>query len=44
MLLGSFRYDFFGKVMQEEHYTALVTAHHADDQAETVFYAAAAWS
>ena len=32
-----FRYDFFGKVMQEEHYTALVTAHHADDQAETVF-------
>ena len=32
-----FRYDFFEKVMQEEHYTALVTAHHADDQAETVF-------
>ena len=32
-----FRYDFFGKVMQEGHYTALVTAHHADDQAETVF-------
>ena len=23
--------------MQEGHYTALVTAHHADDQAETVF-------
>ena len=32
-----FRYDFFEKVMQAEHYTALVTAHHADDQAETVF-------
>ena len=32
-----FRYDFFGKVMQEGQYTALVTAHHADDQAETVF-------
>ena len=32
-----FRYDFFGKVMKEGHYTALVTAHHADDQAETIF-------
>ena len=32
-----FRYDFFKKVMQEEDCTALVTAHHADDQAETIF-------
>lgn len=31
-----FRYDFFKKVMFEEGYTALVTAHHADDQAETI--------
>ena len=31
-----FRYNFFKKVMQEEDCTALVTAHHADDQAETV--------
>lgn len=32
-----FRYDFFKQVMQDYNYTALVTAHHADDQAETVF-------
>lgn len=32
-----FRYQFFSQVMQDEHYTALVTAHHADDQAETIF-------
>ncbi|MGT2712421.1 tRNA lysidine(34) synthetase TilS [Streptococcus oriscaviae] len=32
-----FRYQFFQKVMQEEGYSALVTAHHADDQAETIF-------
>ena len=32
-----FRYDFFKRVMEEEGYTALVTAHHADDQAETIF-------
>lgn len=31
-----FRYDFFKQIMQEQDYTALVTAHHADDQAETV--------
>lgn len=31
-----FRYDFFKKVMEEENCSALVTAHHADDQAETV--------
>lgn len=31
------RYDFFEKVMVEEGYTALVTAHHTDDQVETVF-------
>lgn len=32
-----FRYAFFKKIMIEEGYTALVTAHHADDQAETMF-------
>ena len=32
-----FRYRFFEEVMLAEGYTALVTAHHADDQAETVF-------
>ncbi|MDO4668021.1 MAG: tRNA lysidine(34) synthetase TilS [Streptococcus sp.] len=32
-----FRYKFFEKIMEEEDYTALVTAHHADDQAETIF-------
>lgn len=32
-----FRYDFFKSVMESELYTALVTAHHADDQAETIF-------
>lgn len=30
------RYDFFAEVMKKHHYTALVTAHHADDQAETI--------
>lgn len=32
-----FRYQFFEKIMLEKHYTAVVTAHHADDQAETIF-------
>lgn len=32
-----FRYAFFKKIMKKQSYTALVTAHHADDQAETVF-------
>ena len=32
-----FRYAFFKKIMLEENCTALVTAHHADDQAETIF-------
>lgn len=31
-----FRYDFFKKIMFEQDYTALVTAHHADDQIETL--------
>lgn len=31
------RYAFFEQVMKNEGYTALVTAHHADDQAETIF-------
>lgn len=30
------RYDFFYQTMQEEQYTVLLTAHHEDDQAETV--------
>ncbi|MGT2667469.1 tRNA lysidine(34) synthetase TilS [Streptococcus rifensis] len=32
-----FRYQFFKDCMEQKGYTALVTAHHADDQAETVF-------
>ncbi len=32
-----FRYDFFQEVMKKTGATALVTAHHADDQAETIF-------
>lgn len=31
-----FRYDFFAKVMQEEAYSYLVTAHHGGDQVETI--------
>ncbi len=31
-----FRYQFFKDCMEQKGYTALVTAHHADDQAETV--------
>lgn len=31
-----FRYAFFKEIMETEGYTALVTGHHADDQAETV--------
>ena len=33
----TFRYDFFKQIMKEADYSALVTAHHADDQAETIF-------
>ncbi|MFQ9291323.1 MAG: tRNA lysidine(34) synthetase TilS [Streptococcus sp.] len=33
----TFRYEFFKQVMKEADYSALVTAHHADDQAETIF-------
>ena len=32
-----FRYDFFREVMEKTSSKALVTAHHADDQAETIF-------
>lgn len=32
-----FRYDFFADLMKEQACTALVTAHHAGDQAETIF-------
>ena len=31
-----FRYDFFRKIMKEVGATALITAHHADDQVETI--------
>ena len=33
----TFRYEFFKQVMKDYDYYALVTAHHADDQAETIF-------
>ena len=33
----NFRYEFFKEVMEETGATALVTAHHADDQVETIF-------
>ena len=32
-----FRYEFFREVMAKSSSTALVTAHHADDQVETIF-------
>lgn len=31
-----FRYQFFSEVMRENHYDTLMTAHHADDQLETM--------
>lgn len=30
-----FRYDFFSKIMKEQHYDILCTAHHRDDRIET---------
>lgn len=33
-----FRYDFFSRVMAEQGYTALVTAHHREDQVETILF------
>ena len=33
----TFRYEFFKRVMKDYDYSSLVTAHHADDQAETIF-------
>ena len=33
----TFRYEFFKQVMKDYDYSAIVTAHHADDQAETIF-------
>ena len=32
-----FRYHFFAQIMKDQGYTALVTAHHQDDQVETIF-------
>lgn len=31
-----FRYDFFKEIMERENYPTLMTAHHSDDQAETI--------
>ncbi|MBL1230675.1 tRNA lysidine(34) synthetase TilS [Enterococcus sp. BWB1-3] len=31
-----FRYNFFRKLMAQYNYTTIMTAHHADDQAETI--------
>ncbi|EOI07031.1 tRNA(Ile)-lysidine synthetase [Enterococcus moraviensis ATCC BAA-383] len=31
-----FRYDFFGEIMAQEKIPVLLTAHHSDDQAETI--------
>ncbi|KAF9404266.1 hypothetical protein HW555_014433 [Spodoptera exigua] len=31
-----FRYDFFAETMNKEEYSSLFTAHHGDDQAETI--------
>ena len=33
----TFRYEFFKQLMKDYDYSTLVTAHHADDQAETIF-------
>ena len=33
----TFRYEFFKQLMKDYDYSALVTAHHADDQSETIF-------
>ncbi|MTD39959.1 tRNA lysidine(34) synthetase TilS [Erwinia sp. CPCC 100877] len=32
----AFRYDFFSKIMAAENYASIMTAHHKDDQAETI--------
>jgi tRNA(Ile)-lysidine synthase len=32
----AFRYDFFKEIMAHDHYPILLTAHHGDDQAETM--------
>lgn len=36
-LAREFRYKFFKELMKEYNYSAIVTAHHKDDQAETIF-------
>ncbi|MGX7202077.1 tRNA lysidine(34) synthetase TilS [Enterococcus plantarum] len=35
-LAREFRYDFFTKLMEQENIPVLLTAHHSDDQAETI--------
>lgn len=32
----TFRYDFFKEIMEQHHYDVLVTAHHQEDQVETI--------
>ncbi len=32
------RYDFFRSLLESEHYTDIVTAHHAEDQVETILF------
>ncbi|SJZ64674.1 tRNA(Ile)-lysidine synthetase, N-terminal domain-containing protein [Pilibacter termitis] len=32
----NFRYDFFAELLKREHFTKLLTAHHADDLTETI--------
>lgn len=32
----NFRYTFFSEIMQKHGYSSLITAHHSDDQAETI--------
>ena len=32
------RYDFFGKIREKYDADSVITAHHADDQTETIIY------
>ncbi len=37
-LARSLRYEWFGRVLREQHIPAVATAHHSDDQAETILW------